>query len=84
MELAALVELFLVRGFLLGGGFGGREGVGGWGERGEGSGDERAGGEEAFGDALEGFLFDVEDAGLVEFVFFALAEELEGCHCWCV
>jgi hypothetical protein len=47
-----------------------------------GRGDKSAGGEEAFGDAFEGLLFDVDHAGFVKFVFLALAEQLEGRHCW--
>lgn len=82
MELAAFVEEFLLRGFLLGEGFRGGAVGGRSGREGEGRGDEGAGGKEAFGDALEGLLFDVEDARFVKFVLFALAEELEGRHCW--
>jgi hypothetical protein len=80
-ELATLVELFLLEGF---GVCGGR--IGGcsirrrsWREV-QRCRNERARCEEAFGNALEGFLFDAEEARLVQFIFFALVQKLEGRH----
>jgi hypothetical protein len=35
---------------------------------------------ETLGDALEGFLFDVEKSGFVEFVFLLVVEEAPGGH----
>jgi hypothetical protein len=45
-----------------------------------GSCNEGAWGEETFGDSFEGFLFNVQEAGFVELVFFSLIEDLEGRH----
>ncbi|CRK38019.1 hypothetical protein BN1708_007625 [Verticillium longisporum] len=59
----------------------GGAGVGGWrGLLGGLGGDNGGDGREALGDALEGLLLDVQEAGFVEFVFFGVVEELPGRH----